>query len=243
MNHTVWIFDFDGTLSPIVADRHAACLHPACRELLMHLHGDQGNQVAVLSSRRLEDLISRIEIPGLYLGGYNGLKWLSPAGRVLDHGHDFPGELQQTRNAMLPAIMALKELPGLDIEDKHWSVTLHLRKLTPDVQEEASRRILAWKNLDGIRVLKGPEAWEIVFSPALDKSVGVRILCRELGFVPRQDLLIYAGDDENDAMAMEYVAAAGGINITVGPRPLVAGAHLVSNPQSLAPFCRRLASL
>jgi trehalose-phosphatase len=242
MNRIVWIFDFDGTLSPIVADRHAARLHPACRDLLIYLHQDQGHQVAVLSSRRLEDLTSRIDIPGVYIGGYNGLRWISPEGRVLDRGHFFPGDLQKSRVAMLPGIMALKELAGLDIEDKEWAITLHLRKLPPDLKEEAARKILSWKNLDGIRVLKGPEAWEIIFSPSFDKSVGVRILCQELHFDVRGDILIYAGDDENDALAMAYVASTGGINITVGSRPLVAGSHLINNPDSLAPFCRKLAA-
>jgi trehalose-phosphatase len=219
VTRSIWIFDFDGTLSPIVAGRYAARLHPACRELLKKLSRDHENHVAVLSSRRLEDLTPRIDIPGLYLGGYNGLKWLSPEGRVLDHGHDFPGDLQQTRDVMLPGIMALNELPGMDIEDKHWAVTLHLRHLSSDLKEEVSQRILGWETGDRVRLLKGPEAWEIVFSPTFDKSVGVWILCRILGFDPHLERLIYTGDDENDALAMAYVTSQGGINITIGRAP------------------------
>jgi trehalose-phosphatase len=240
LSRIVWIFDFDGTLSPIVAERYAARLHPACRELLKKLSRDHENHVAVLSSRRLEVLTPRIDIPGLYLGGYNGLKWLSPEGRVLDHGHDFPGDLEQTRDVMLPGIMALNELPGMDIEDKHWAVTLHLRHLSSDLKEEVSQRILGWETGDRVRLLKGPEAWEIVFSPTFDKSVGVRILCRILGFDPHLERLIYTGDDENDALAMAYVTSQGGINITIRPRPLVPGAHIVENPKALPSFCRKL---
>jgi len=36
---SLWVFDFDGTLSPIVEDRHAARIHPMCRELLKDLAG------------------------------------------------------------------------------------------------------------------------------------------------------------------------------------------------------------
>jgi trehalose-phosphatase len=242
LNRTIWIFDFDGTLSPIIADRHSARLHPNCRTLLIELQEDHGHLVAVLSSRRLEDLTPRIDIPGLYLGGYNGLQWLSPEGRLLDHGLDFSGDLQEKRAQMLPEIMALKELPGMDIEDKHWAVTLHLRQMSPDGKEEALKRIWTWENHDDISVMQGPEAWELAFSPSFNKSVGVQILCRELDFQPRRDLLIYAGDDANDALAMAYVASAGGLNITIGSCPLVAGAHLVENPEALAPFCRKLAA-
>ena len=241
MNRIVWIFDFDGTLSPIVADRHAAHLHPACRELLMDLHQDQGQEVAVLSSRRLEDLSARIDIPGVYIGGYNGLRWISPEGRVLDRGYYFQGDLQEKRNAMLPGIMALKELPGMDIEDKHWAVTLHLRQMSPDGKEEALKHIRTWGNQDDISVLPGPEAWEVTFSPSFNKSVGVQILCRELDFKPRRDLLIYAGDDANDALAMAYVASLGGIIITVGPQPLYPCCRLVNDPKTLAVLCRKMA--
>lgn len=64
----LWVFDFDGTLSPIVPDRTAARLHPECRELLNELVRAPGRFVAVLSSREIEDLSRRVPLPGVFPG-------------------------------------------------------------------------------------------------------------------------------------------------------------------------------
>ena len=55
----LWIFDFDGTLSPLVPDRDAAALLPEGREMLSALVRLPRQGVAVLSSRLLDDLIPK----------------------------------------------------------------------------------------------------------------------------------------------------------------------------------------
>lgn len=240
---TFWIFDFDGTLSPIVADRNAARLHPDCRKLLKELSGNESHHVAILSSRMLDDIVPRIDVPGVYIGGNNGLRWYLPQGRVLDCTNLFSGHLRKTRRLMIRRIMALKELPGIDIEDKEWSVAVHLRKMDPETKQKAAKHIQAWENLEGIRILKGPEAMEIIFSSFFNKSVGIQVICKHLHYSPGNDTLIYAGDDENDALAMEQVLFMGGKAITVGSRNLLPDTYLAKNPEALAHLCREMAGL
>ena len=76
----LWAFDFDGTLSRIVPDRNDARLHPECGNRLRYLLDSPGNRVAVVSSRALEDIVPRVPIPGLYVGGGSGLEWQLPGG-------------------------------------------------------------------------------------------------------------------------------------------------------------------
>ncbi|MCR4310146.1 MAG: hypothetical protein NUW14_09085 [Deltaproteobacteria bacterium] len=61
------VFDFDGTLSPIVDDRHAARVHPMCRELLKGLARMPWHFVAVLSSREIEDVTGAADIMFLHV--------------------------------------------------------------------------------------------------------------------------------------------------------------------------------
>jgi trehalose 6-phosphate phosphatase len=243
MKRTFWIFDFDGTLSPIVADRNAAKMHPECHNMLKELIKVASHSVVVLSSRMLDDIIQRIDVPGIYIGGNNGLRWYLPRHRVLDCTNFFTGHLRKTRRSMIRRIMALKELPGIDIEDKEWSVAVHLRKMTAEAKQEAVKRIHAWDNLDGIRILRGPEALEIIFSSFFNKSVGIQVICKHLKFSPENDTIIYAGDDENDTLAMAHVMSTGGTAITVGSRTLLRDTYLVENPEALARLCRKMAGL
>ena len=154
MKRTFWIFDFDGTLSPIVADRNAAYLHPECRKLLKELSNNKSYHVAILSSRMLDDIVPRIDVPGVYIGGNNGLRWYLPQGRVLDCTNLFSGHLRKTRRLMIRRIVELKELPDIVIEDKEWSMAINLRKMKQEAKQETVKRIKTWENLDGILILK-----------------------------------------------------------------------------------------
>ena len=79
----LWVFDFDGTLSPLVSNRNEAKLHPLCEELLKDLVATPVQFVAVLSSRLLDDLIPLVGVPELWLGGGSGVEWMSPDGSRL----------------------------------------------------------------------------------------------------------------------------------------------------------------
>jgi len=61
----LWVFDFDGTLSPLVPDRSIATLHAACKTMLEELSAGPREIVAVLSSRGIEDRVPRVPIPGV----------------------------------------------------------------------------------------------------------------------------------------------------------------------------------
>jgi len=74
----LWVFDFDGTLSPLVPDRAVARLHRASLALLKDLAAEPRDRVAVLSSRTLDDIVPRVPVPQAYLGGGCGLEWRTP---------------------------------------------------------------------------------------------------------------------------------------------------------------------
>jgi trehalose-6-phosphatase len=77
----------------------------------------------------------------------------------------------------------------------------------------------------------------------VSKSFGVRRLCRLLRFDPPRDKVVYAGDDENDAVAMRWVLKKGGIAFCVGGRVRVRGARPVDDPAALARAVRDLSEV
>ena len=83
---SLWVFDFDGTLSSIVPDRNEARLHRECERMLRFLARSPWNRVAVLSSRTLDDIVSGVPIPGVFVGGASGLEWRLSRGRRIGPG-------------------------------------------------------------------------------------------------------------------------------------------------------------
>ncbi len=239
----LWVFDFDGTLSPIVADRTAARLHPASRALLRDLAADRSNRVAVLSTRGLDDLALRIRVPGVVLGGASGLTWRLPGGRLVLPGDAMERKLEDARKRVLPLLGTLGDFPAVEIEDKKWSAAVHYRRVPPEAMPGLVPLLGALEKHPGIRVYAGPMAAEVQFFPSVGKSFGIRRLCRLLSFDPGKGRIFFAGDDENDAAAMRWVLSRKGTVFAVGTRVRVAGALRVDGPPGLARAARAQAGI
>jgi trehalose 6-phosphate phosphatase len=240
---TLWMFDFDGTLATIVADRTAAELAPACRSMLHQLTKKRTNYCAVISSRLLADLEDRVDVPGIYLSGGSGLEWKLPDGRRRTPESTWMDSIKAVREALIPEIHEWGRLPGVEIEDKQWSVAIHLRQATQQTQHELVALMQRWQRARKVPVFRGPAVIEIQLLPDVDKSSGVRTFCDLVHYARVPGGLVYAGDDENDAAAMQLVRKWGGTVIAVGKRALVPGCQIVADPTELANHIRRLDSL
>ncbi len=238
----LWIFDFDGTLSPIVSERSAAVVDPSCRRLLSDLLRAR-QKVAVLSSRSLDDLYPRIGIPGVYAGGGMGVEWMLPTGERRSYAETFADDVDGKRAAAYDLMASIGGALGVDVEDKYWTVSFHVRGLGQERKEEVRRDLEALAGLHGLTVCAAPEAFEVLFSPTLDKSFGVSVLCRIVNWDAEKGRIVYAGDDENDAVAMDLVSHLGGVTITVARFPAGRDSIPVRDPVRLAFLCRRIAGL
>ena len=241
-NRRLWVFDFDGTISPIVPDRDAARLHPSCRDLLKRLAAGPGNFVAVLSSRSLEDLASRVRLPGVILGGGSGLEWRLPGGHRVVPGDAAEARRDRTRDAISPHLARLASFPGVDLEDKVWSVAVHHRRVLPEARGMLEPLLSELGRAPGIRVFRGPSVVEVQLLSNVSKSFGVRRICRILGIDPSEHHVLFAGDDENDAVAIRWVLKKGGTALCVGSRLRIPGAIVVDGPAGLARTVRQMAT-
>jgi trehalose 6-phosphate phosphatase len=239
----LWVFDFDGTLSNLVPDREKAELHPMCRNLLKELSETPGVFAAVLSSRGIDDLVGRIPLPRVLLGGASGLVWRLPGGHRLRPGEPAEARRDQAREAIAPLLSVLSGVPGVEVEDKGWSVAVHYRHVLPGAAPLLEPLLSELEKSPGIRVFRGPAAVEIQLLPNVSKSFGLRRLCRLVGFDPSAGELLYAGDDENDAVAMRWVLRKGGVALAVGGRVRVRGARPVEDPAALARVVGELAAI
>jgi trehalose 6-phosphate phosphatase len=237
----LWIFDFDGTLSPIVPDRNAAKLHPAGRALLRDLSDRHDDIVAVLSSRALSDLMFQVSVPKIFLGGGSGVEWRFPGGQRIGMGPGSKHRAESLRRSLRPLLTEFSNLPGVEVEDKYWSLAIHYRRLSPADAPAFDELLGRLVSVPLIRVLSGPCVAEVQVLKEVDKSFGIERLCRLLRYDPTRGGVLYAGDDENDAVAMRWVLARKGTAVSVGGRARVFGARAVTGPSGLARAVRRLA--
>lgn len=237
---TLWVFDFDGTISEFASNPAEAEIHSACRDLLRDLAALPLYRVAILSSRRLDDVIARVDIPGLFLGGGSGMEWRRPAGERFLADPDQAARLRAGRQSILPNLRILEQIPGVDLEDKQWSMAVHV------LRAQHVSRNLAEKVLSGLRdrrilsFFKGRAVYEIPFLPGVNKAAGVKRFAEFLHFNHGGNRIVYAGDDENDATAMEWVIRQGGIAFSVGKKAIIPAARHVPDPEALAAEIRRL---
>jgi|GEM_PF-132317 len=230
----VWVFDFDGTLSPIVPDRDAARLHPACGAMLRRLVRRTGEAVAVLSSRALEDLVPRVPVEGVVLGGGSGLEWRLPGGERIGPGRAARARLAAARGRAERFLAPLRGLPGVEVEDKGWSAAVHFRRASREVRARLEPALDALRRAPGLRAWDGPQVLEVQFLPGVSKVFGVRRLCRILRADPSRSVVVYAGDDAGDAEAMRWVLDRGGGAIAVGGAIRLERARAAAGPAELA---------
>jgi trehalose 6-phosphate phosphatase len=165
--------DFDGTLSPIVADPAAARPLDGVAEVLATL-GQRFAVVAVVSGRPGEFLAAHLgSPPGVRLVGLYGLEEVGAAsGPTVD-----PGELARWRPVMEAlAGRAERETPaGVAIERKTLGFTLHYR-----AAPEAEAWVLGFadgaRDGDGVIAQRGRMAVELRPGIDVDKGAVVRAL-------------------------------------------------------------------
>lgn len=212
------VSDFDGTLSPIVADPAAARPVDGAVDLLWRLARRFG-VVAVVSGRPASFLVERLTPDadlrpidmgsvgpghGLRLVGLYGLEWAEPDGTITGA----PG-VERWRSAVDDAVGRLRSQapPGVRVEPKGLTVTLHWRQ-APEAEAWAIDAAASEAARSGLRAHPGRMSIELRPAVDVDKGSVTRALVEECSAA------VYLGDDLGDLpafAALADLAAQGGV--------------------------------
>lgn len=233
--------DFDGTLAPIVPLPDDAALPAATRPLLQALVGRKDTSVAMISGRGLADLARRVELPGVFYAGNHGLEIEGPG---VQRVHQ---EAERARGHLAELVRTLEErlprLPGVIVEDKGLTVSVHYRLVDDEQQAAAIRRIVhdSCGAVDGMRASDGKKVVEI--RPDVDWHKG-----RALGFL-RDTLgargdghpVLFIGDDRTDEDAFQELGDEGWSIVVGDPPPAGTAARAaLASTSEVAEFLRGL---
>ena len=203
--HSGIFLDFDGTISDIAPSPGGARLHPRAARLLPDLAGRY--PLCVMSGRRAADVAALVGLPRIHYVGVHGMEWMEEEARVDPEVLPHLPTLDRAR-AELRA--ALPGLPGVVLEDKMVSLTLHFRQ-APGEKERAVRMAEGLADNLGLKLRRGRMAVEL--RPPVDIDKGTVIIRLARGWGLRRAL--YAGDDLTDVDAfrgLRYLMKEGGFD-------------------------------
>ena len=211
----VLLFDYDGTLTPIVEHPCLAKLDHNTIQILRNLAARPRVHLGVLSGRDLDQLKSLVPVPNIYFAGTAGLE-IELRGLRLVHpdAHRMATLIRRLAVQMENEVAVYK---GVWIEKKTFGLTLHYRQMQENQLESLkstlTQILLAFAG--ELRIVPGPKAWEITPANSWNKGTAVRLILADSG--ASSDILFYAGDGANDREAMMEVEAMGGITLGLGP--------------------------
>lgn len=215
--HLVLLFDYDGTLTPIVPHPDQALLPPAVRQALSRLR--RRVPVAVISGRDLSDVRTRVGLDEIWYAGSHGFEIQGPAGERLDLGSDFTAELERATAALRQVAEAFR---GAWVERKRYAVALHWRAV-PDPHEDAlaARLRELLERHPQLELRSGKRVFELRPASGWHKGKAAQWLLDRLEV--RDRLVLFFGDDVTDEDAFEELAGeARSIVIGEGQRPTAA---------------------
>jgi trehalose-phosphatase len=233
----VVIFDYDGTLTPLVSSPGAAFLAPSVRANLARLAESSRARLAILSGRGLADLRARVALDGVLYGGCHGLEI---AGRRLRFRHPLARRagVAATERALAAALPAV---PGALLECKGLVVSLHYRHVTP-ARRPAVRAIAenVLSRRPDLTMIAGHLVFDFIPRIGWHKGTAARWMVSQLvpTLAARRAVIVYAGDDASDEMAFAALREQA-VTIHVGAKPTVAE-YRVGSVRDVQKLLRRM---
>ncbi len=183
----LFLFDFDGTLSPIIPNHNEAKMEDSTFSLFQKL--SEISKTGILTGRSISDVKNRIPKNILYLIGEHGIesdfKYID--NEILNLIQD------QISNLYSHLIKSIKPLKGIEIERKKYSLTIHYRNI--------EHPILSLKDLFNnseflvtFEVKNGDKVFNIFSKNSPNKGTSVIHLFHEFQF----DKIFCIGDDLTD---------------------------------------------
>ena len=183
-------FDFDGTLSPIVAQPDQARLPPEVLQRLLELSGYA--PLAIVTGRAVADIAPRLGFDPDYLVGNHGLEgipgWQARTDAYAAQCHGW--------KEMLSAALqdSSRYDSGIAMEDKRYSLSVHYRHARDPVRAEAQLQELFARLEPPPRIVAGKYVFNVVPQDGADKGAALEELMR----ASEASGVIYVGDDVTD---------------------------------------------
>lgn len=231
--------DYDGTLTPIVANPKDAVLSDSMHHTLRRL--SRQCQIAVISGRDLPDVRKRVGIDNIWYAGSHGFDIAGPDTRHAEYqeGTEYLPQLDEAEQELR---QKLTRIEGSLVERKRFSVAVHYRNVEDDDVETVRGMVKAAHSAHPeLKLSRGKKVFEIQPGLDWDKGKALQWMMDALSIDPGQSLVVYIGDDKTDEDAFQAISPKGiGVLVAQRPQSTLASSYL-KDPEAVERFLNLLA--
>jgi trehalose-phosphatase len=240
------LLDLDGTLAPIAPRPDDAELPPATRRELERLAASPGVHVAIVTGRSVGDARRIVPLEALWMIGNHGLELVAPGGEISVDPQVAPYRPVLSRVARALE-SSLADIPGLMVENKVWSLSVHYRLVDSAAVPRIRRTVEELAREDELRMTEGKRIFEVRAPIRVDKGTAVSKLADQLGALANGASLLFAGDDVTDEDAFRVLRARSPRAVTVrvigDDQRLTAAEFIVADTDAMRELLAWLASI
>ena len=193
----VLLLDIDGTLAPIAGRPSDAALPDATRRVIDDLARTPGVHVVAVSGRSAQDSRRLIHLDDTWIIGNHGIEVAPPMGPPVPRAEVGPFATR-VAEASARASAYARDIPGVIVEDKQWTLSVHYRLANRDIVPALTEEIRAIARDFGLRLTAGKEVLELRPPIDINKGTAAVELAAELGALDGDASLLCAGDDRTD---------------------------------------------
>ena len=212
------LLDVDGTLSPIAPRPDYATIPIETRDVVLDLAALPNTSVALISGRSATDARRMLGSDDTWVIGNHGIELAAPHAGAATRGdvEKFSSAIVAARDRC-SAIAA--SFPGVVVEDKRWTLSVHHRLAHPQVVPQLVVDVGAVAADLGLRMTRGKEVLELRPPVQIDKGTASVELAGRLGALDFGASILCAGDDRTDEDAFAAIRAAQPRSVTVRVGP------------------------
>jgi trehalose 6-phosphate phosphatase len=214
------LFDYDGTLTPIVDSPEMANLTLGTKKLLASLVHRPSVKVGIISGRALLDIKDRVGLRGIIYAGNHGFEIEGPDIQFI---HPLTEEISSIIRLMSTVLQrAMSSIKGVIVEDKGVTLSVHYRLVDQDkitaVNNMFENTVGIANRLGKIKITSGKKVHEVRPAISWNKGNAVNLIFDRVSRPNRKaDVLpLYLGDDLTDEDAFKAVNDLDGISILIG---------------------------
>ena len=206
-------FSFDAALAQRASHGHLRT-NPASRAALIRLCASPETRAAVISSRKVETLQARLRLQRLAYVGVHGADVQGVGLRLVTEP-----DLEIAEKAIQKLRRSCSRIPalqgnGLALEDRTWSLVLHLRAAAPEARNLAAEEFGKLVAHEGLQLRRGAESLEALPEGCSVARSVLGILAGLRGALP-----VYVGAGEADEEAFAILNRRSALTVHVGEVP------------------------
>jgi trehalose-phosphatase len=233
--------DYDGTLAPIKPRPALAVLPVRTQRVLRELFHQRQVTLGVVSGRALASLRVNVGLRHIWYLGNHGAEIQGPGIHFVHP--DIQAAMPTLKTILHHLRRSLRGYPGLHIESKRLSLSVHWREVDeaqrPALQRHFRMVMQPWLKKDAVRLTHGKCVYEVRAAVHWDKGQGITWLVERLK--ANAAAVIYIGDDLTDEDGFRAVNRLHGLSVHVGSSNAKTRARwYLDGPTQVRQFLRRL---